>query len=109
MASALLAPILVRAAGRDAAKKERITTCPARTLARPFVLPQQTYGPDSPFVRGYSPLLPVSEPAFVAFVDRLNAAMCRSPEAQALTVASFASMVVCVQRAALSWAEWNCS
>lgn len=66
-------------------------------LARPFVLPQQAYNPDSPFVRGYSPMLPVTETAFISFIDRLNVAMLKKPEDQVVALATSASMVLCVQ------------
>lgn len=94
----IVTPIIIRAAGNNAAGKHTLnsksTTSAGQKL--PFVLPQQFYSPDSPFVRAHSASLPVLEDAFIAFVDSLNEAMCKNPDLQAVTAASYASMLMCV-------------
>lgn len=98
--SNIVSSIALRVAGKSTAARQTFTSSasPNRSqLPAPFVLPQQGYDSDSPFIRGYASELHhvgVSESTFIAFVDNLNAAMVKSPEAQALTVASYAGSLL---------------
>lgn len=93
----IITPLIIRAAGNNAAGKHTLASKSNTSTGpkRPFILPQQFYSPDSPFVRAHSASLPVPEEAFIAFVDSLNEAMCKNPELQAVTAASYASMLMC--------------
>lgn len=101
--TSLIRAIALRVAGERVADTQSLATVSApppssnSKLPLPFVLPQQSYDPDSPFVRGYTSALGelgVDEATFIAFVDNLNVAMVSSPEALMLAAASFASSLI---------------
>lgn len=101
--ASLIRAIALRVAGKSVADTQSLANVSAplsssqSNLSLPFVLPQQSYDPDSPFVRGYTSALGelgVDEATFIAFVDNLNVAMLNSPEALMLAAASFASSLL---------------